>query len=402
MKAAARDDLPISAIRDVLVGVASAQAESSPLTEAVGVGVEAAGGEGLGDPRQIALATRPLPLALLEPIVRMQSDRARPLLEEAEKSGKTWGLQTLGVDPDRYDGKGVTVAVIDTGIVRAHPAFAHMPGGAIVEADFTRKPGGEFGDSVALDTDGHGTHCAGTICGGVVNGIRIGVAPRISKLLVAKAIGGERGATALLEALEWAVAQGADVISMSLGFDFVGYQDRLVTTRRYAQQAATSMALTAFRDNIRVFDTWMALLAHRRPDGSAPLVVAATGNQSNRPDYVVEKSSPAAAENVISVGAVDKTFAIASFSNANPTFVAPGVDVISADKSTGLAVMSGTSMACPHIAGLAALYWQAARGVPGASSKRVLHLMAVSAGKHPVATPHPADMGDGMPRAPGV
>jgi subtilisin family serine protease len=159
-------------------------------------------------------------MSVIKPLPKANAGAA--FIAKAKQTGTAWGLRALGVDPKILDGGGVTVAVIDTGIMRSHPAFAHIPQEAIVEVDFTVKPGGV--QQVSGDSDGHGTHCAATICGGVVDGIRIGVAPKIDKLLVAKAIGGTRGSAALLDAMNWAVANDADVISMSLGFDFVGYQ----------------------------------------------------------------------------------------------------------------------------------------------------------------------------------
>jgi hypothetical protein len=175
--------------------------------------------------------------------------------------------------------------------------------------------------------------------------------------------------------------------------------------KQLERNAAISMALTAFRDNIRVFDAWMQLLRTRRKQGFDPLVIAATGNESNRPSFVVDKASPSEAESVVAVGAIDEAFRIAPFSNTNPAFVGPGVDVVSAGIDAELAMMSGTSMACPHIAGLAALYWQAARsGGSPATAERVFRMMATSAEGHsqPFSLHLRADIGEGMPRAPGV
>lgn len=354
----------------------------------------------LPDRHEIDTVAPPMLMSVIKPLPKAETDPA--LIAKAKQTGTTWGLRALGVDPKNLDGDGVTVAVIDTGIMRSHPAFAHIPQDAIVEMDFTVKPGGVQQESG--DSNGHGTHCAATICGGVVDGIRIGVAPKIDKLLVAKAIGGTRGSAALLDAMNWAVANGANVISMSLGFDFVGYQKYLVDEEDYAPEAAVSMALTAFRDNIRVFDAWMDLLRTRRKQGLDPLVIAATGNESDRPKFVVDKASPSEAESVVAVGAINEAFRIAPFSNTNPTFVGPGVDVLSAGIEEELAVMSGTSMACPHIAGVAVLYWQFARSGGRPTAERVSRMMTNSAEKNRNLLQKyiSSDCGFGMPRAPGI
>jgi subtilisin family serine protease len=354
----------------------------------------------LPDRQHIDTAAPSMPMSVIRPLPKAATDPA--FIAKAKQQGATWGLCTLGVDPNNLDGGGVKVAIIDTGIKRSHPAFAHMPQNAIVEMDFTVQPGGI--EQVSGDADGHGTHCAATVCGGTVNGIRIGVAPKIDKLLVAKAIGGTRGSAALLDALNWAVTNKADVISMSLGFDFIGYQKYLVNEKGYEPEAAMSMALTAFRDNIRVFDAWMELLRTRRKQGFDPLVVAATGNESDRPKFVVDKASPSEAEGIIAVGAINEALEIARFSNVNPTFVGPGVNVLSAGIEAELTVMSGTSMACPHIAGLAALYWQFARVSGQATAERILRMMANSAEKNRNMLRYymSADYGAGMPRAPGI
>jgi subtilisin family serine protease len=366
------------------------------------VGVEQAEvRDGLPDRREIETAAPPMPMSLIEPVA-CEPAAAQELLLRSREAGVAWGLRAMGVDPNKFDGAGVSVAVIDTGIQRSHPAFAHIPQEAILEADFTKKPNGVYGSGTAPDCRGHGTHCAATICGGIVDGIRIGVAPKIDRLLIAKAIGGDRGSAALLEALNWALSEKVDVISMSLGFDFVGYRDKLID-KKFHPTTATSMALTAFRDNIRVFDAWMQELRTRRKQGYDPLVIAASGNESDRPTFVVEKASPSEAESVVAVGAIDEKLAVAPFSNIHPNFVGPGVNVLSAGIHQALTVMSGTSMACPHIAGLAALYWQAARSSgPEATAARVLRMMETSAEDNfgPFESHVLADVGMGMPRAP--
>ncbi|WP_160118758.1 S8 family serine peptidase [Bradyrhizobium vignae] len=376
-------------------------ANETPPHDHLKVGVEQADvRDGLQDWRDIETAAPPMPMSLIEPLSCEPAD-AQELLRQSRQAGIAWGLRAMGVDLSKFDGAGVSVAVIDTGIKRSHAAFAHIPQDAILEADFTGKPNGVHGFGTAEDSRGHGTHCAATICGGVVDGVRIGVAPKIDRLLIAKAIGGDRGSAALLEALSWAVAERVDVISMSLGFDFVGYRGTLIG-KGVHDKTATSMALTAFRDNIRVFDAWMEELRSRRKQRYDPLVIAASGNESGRPTYVVEKASPSEAESVIAVGAIDETFAVAPFSNIHPSFVGPGVNVLSAGIHEELAVMSGTSMACPHIAGLAALYWQAARLSGAATSARVLRMMENSADENfgPFQSHVQADVGMGMPRAP--
>ena len=119
-----------------------------------------------------------------------------------------------------------------------------------------------------------------------------------------------------------------------------------------------------------MFDALMGVVrASREFDGGA-LVAAAAGNESQRPRYALAAGLPAAADDVISVGAVgrrtDGLLEIGEFSNRFPRLVGPGVDVVSAHVGGGLESYSGTSMACPHVAGVAALWWEAvaAEGIP--------------------------------------
>ncbi|GAA4719676.1 S8 family peptidase [Phytohabitans rumicis] len=230
-----------------------------------------------------------------------------------------------------YDGAGVTVAVLDTGIDATHPDFA----GKIVEAR-------NFTD--AADTDdtlGHGTHVASTVVGsGAKSGGRYrGVAPGAS-LLVGK-VCPDRSCpeSAILAGLEWA-APRAKVINLSLGGPDTAGDDPL--------EAAVNR-LTA---------------------QTGVLVVAAAGNDG-RDTYV---GSPATADAALAVGAVDKQDNLASFSNRGPRLdgavkpdvSAPGVGIVAAlaknsaypTYEPGYTQLNGTSMATPHVTGAAALLAQ--------------------------------------------
>ena len=100
----------------------------------------------------------------------------------APANGDAWGIASVRADRSPYSGRGVTVAVLDTGIDTSHPAFAGVD---ILEQDFTGEGNG--------DVDGHGTHCAGTIFGRDVSGQRIGVARGISRALIGKVLGQNGG-----------------------------------------------------------------------------------------------------------------------------------------------------------------------------------------------------------------
>ncbi|WP_254511723.1 S8 family peptidase [Komagataeibacter oboediens] len=287
----------------------------------------------------------------------MRTKLIQPLEAAGADLSDVWGLDETGARGSKFTGVGVTVAVLDTGIDAAHPAFAGIQ---LEQRDFT---GEGYGDKV-----GHGTHCAGTIFGRNVGGLRIGVAPGVQRALIGKVLGADGGDSQMLvEGIQWAVNNGVNIVSMSLGFDFTGMVADW-TADGWPVALATSNALETYRVNLRVLDAVLNLTKAQGAFGSGgTLVVAASGNESQRqqdPDWKIAASLPAAAEHVISVGALNRNGAIlkvADFSNTRPTVSAPGVDIVSARAGGGLEAMSGTSMACPHVAGLAALWWEALR-----------------------------------------
>lgn len=354
-----------------------------------------------------------MPLKLIEPVAAAASEDGEegggadagsdpaaapnPFIDTSAGAAAAWGIVATGAAQSPFDGSGVPVAVLDTGIDPAHPAFA---GVNIVRKNFT-----DDGDE---DTNGHGTHCAGTIFGRDVEGLRIGVARGVTKALIGKVIPG--GTDALVRALNWASDNGARVASMSLAFDFYAMMKRLRDQALFPEAAAMSQALRNFRNNITIMDLLVAQFRVRGLDGGGMLVVAATGNESLRKPppgktkYTVAAASPSSAMGILAVGAVGKAaggLEIASFSNTNPQVVAPGVGVLSAmSGSQSLTPMNGTSMATPHVAGLAALHWQAA-AQGGASAELVAaRLVGLAATQALAPGSKPVDVGSGMVRAP--
>jgi subtilisin len=232
-------------------------------------------------------------------------------------------------------GKGVKVAVLDTGIDFNHPDLAsNYRGGVSFVPD----------ESIPMDYNRHGTHCAGIIAA-ALNGVGVvGVAPA-AYLYAVKVLSrsGSGNWSWLIAGLDWCIKNGIHVASMSLG--------------GAAPAAVQTMCDLAFARGV--------------------LLVAAAGNSAGPVEH------PARYGSVIAVSAIDAANQLASFSCRGPEIelCAPGVEVLSAVPGGGYARLSGTSMACPHAAGAAALAWSTHRFPPAGLRVNVAirRLLAITA-----------------------
>ncbi|WP_433366469.1 S8 family peptidase [Actinoplanes sp. CA-142083] len=228
-----------------------------------------------------------------------------------------WDLETTRT-PGAWaasTGDRVTVAVVDTGVASDHPDLA---GQVLPGADFV---GGVEG--IAIDPNGHGTHVAGVIAAAAGNGVGIaGVAPD-ARILPVRVLGanGSGYLSDVANGIVYAAEHGADVINLSVS----------------ATMRASSVT---------------SAIEYARSRGI--VVVAAAGNSRGSGSPV---SYPAAEPGVIAVAATDRADRVASYSNAGDyvDVAAPGSGIVSTFPSTGYRMMNGTSMATPHVAGLAAL-----------------------------------------------
>jgi subtilisin len=239
-----------------------------------------------------------------------------------------WGVNRIDADLvwPTNTGVGIDVAIIDTGIDKDHPDLEDNLGSGV---NFVSSKG-KVNSGAWDDDNGHGTHCAG-IVGAVDNteGV-IGVAPGVT-LHAVKVLNrqGSGSYTDIISGIEWCIGNGIEVISMSL---------------------SGSTNLQALHDE--------CVKAHN----AGIVLVAAAGNSGND-----GSEYPAAYDDaVIAVGATDSSDAHPSWSNHGSyvDLVAPGVAIPSTYKGGIYKELSGTSMACPHVAGTAALVLKAHSSTP--------------------------------------
>jgi subtilisin family serine protease len=248
----------------------------------------------------------------------------------------TWGIQATKAQLSSFSGQGISVAVLDTGFDSSHPDFV---GRAVTTQSF-------IPNESPQDGHGHGTHCIGTACGpkapgtGPRYGVAYGAAIFAGKVLSNGGSGSDGG---ILAGIDWAITNGCQVISMSLGADVP-----------------------------RVHPPYTA--AGQRALDKGSLIVAAAGNNAMRTDLKFGfVGAPANSPYIVSVAALNQQLDVAFFSartlpdvlGGQVDVAGPGYQVYSSwPMPTRYRAISGTSMATPHVAGLAAL-WAEATGYRG-------------------------------------
>jgi len=217
-------------------------------------------------------------------------------------------------------GKGITIAVLDTGCELSH---IDLKDRIIGGRNFTNDDRGD--QNIFRDYNGHGTHVAGTMAAAANDTGVVGIAPE-ANLLIVKVLDkhGSGQYEWIINGINYAIEQKVDIISMSLG----GSED-----------------VPALHEAIK------------KAVANEILVVCAAGNEGDGRDSTEELSYPAAYNEVISVGATDLNRRISDFSNSNREVdvVAPGENILSTYLNGKYAKLSGTSMATPHVSGALAL-----------------------------------------------
>ncbi len=256
------------------------------------------------------------------PVMVATEEAAEAAEARAAQSETPWGIVRVnapGAWAKGNMGNNVAVAVVDTGIDLTHPDLAANIAGNYNAIDSA---------ATGQDDNGHGTHVAGTIAA-VKDGKGVaGVAPK-ARLYAVKVLSaqGSGSSSSIVDGIGWAVEKKVSVINMSLGSP---YNDNAIAT---AVKNAVKAGVT---------------------------VVCAAGNDSGDVNY------PAANPDAIAISASDSSDRITSFSSRGPEidFIAPGGKIYSTFKGGAYRTLDGTSMASPHVAGLAVLAVSAGAKTP--------------------------------------
>lgn len=280
-------------------------------------------------------------------------------------------------------GAGIVVGVIDTGICKSHPDIVNqlwvnpceIPGNNIDDdlngyVDDIDGWNFESNNANVNDSNGHGSHVSGTVAGDGASGRRSGVAPD-AQIMTLKFWNNASGEASVWEAEQYAVVTGADITTASLGWSHGAGPDRVM---------------------------WRMVIENTIAAGVVVLYAAGNEGFGSAPDNV---RTPGDVPDVITVGATRCTDEIAGFSSRGPVtwqgiqpyddhpfppgllkpdVSAPGASTNSHNLCSGYALNSGTSMATPHVAGLAALILQADPSLDHFGVKAILESTSVDLG----------------------
>lgn len=292
-------------------------------------------------------------------------------LSFADNAALTWGLQATSVDQSQFTGKGVRISILDTGFDVNHSDFSSRSA-EIVSKSFISEI------ATAKDDNGHGTHCLGTLAGPEMpsQGRRYGIAFDaelfVGKVMKSDGFGNERD---ILQGIEWAIQNNCRVISMSIG--------KPVNVGDEPDKDYEVIGSIALSHNC--------------------LIIAAAGNSSERPGQVAPVEIPANSKTIMAVGAINRRLGLFPDSNGGVNLngggvdiVAPGVDVYSSKLTPPIpryGLANGTSMATPHVAGIAALMMEAN---PTATAEQIWTRLTQSAKRLPLPS---TDVGSGLVQA---
>jgi subtilisin family serine protease len=249
-----------------------------------------------------------------------------------------WGPYWINADmawDSLFGSWNTSVAVVDQGIYYYHPdLFNVWPGYDFVDMDSVPLP--------ADSTEAHGTHVSGTIGATIDN--ETGIAGVSQSYLLSVRVLPSQTGVELAQGIAWSAMRGVRVVNMSVKWGDM--------------QLNREVCESAYAYNV--------------------LLIAASGNDAQDSVYY-----PAAYPSVIAVGALDTTGFLAGFSNwgVKQELVAPGVWIWSTVPWEGYAVMNGTSMACPHVSGVAALMFSKYPELSNAEARSLLSLTATDLGE---------------------
>lgn len=308
--------------------------------------IERNGGEVLTDFSFIQVASAKVPAKAIKGLKNNPKVEYVEIDDVVTESVQTtpWGIERIGADvvQSSYTGNGIKIGVIDSGIDHNHPDLKDNYMGGY---DFVN------GDSDPMDDRGHGTHVAGTI-GAKENDFGVvGVAPDASLYGIKVLDSSGSGSFSWVAAgIQWAITNDMDIITMSLGSD-----SDSATMRNAVDQAYSN----------------------------GVLVVAAAGNDGNKKGKGDNVDYPARYDSAIAVAASDSNDKRASWSSTGPAveLTGPGVSIYSTVWDDTYSYKSGTSMATPHVTGVAALLMEAEPSLTAAQVRSRLQTTAEDLGK---------------------